>query len=217
MLRLSLDGTTGRRLDVLVIGAHPDDIEIGCGGTLLRLIGEGRVASVRWLVLSGTDERAVEAHAGAAAFLAGVDQRAVLVHGFRDGYFPFDGAAIKDAFEALKSEVSPDLVLTHRREDMHQDHRLVADLTWQTFRDHLVLEYEIPKYEGDLATPNLYVDLPESVCRRKLALLRDTFRSQATRPWFDDDTFWGLLRLRGTECHGQSRFAEAFTCRKVLV
>jgi len=217
VLTLSLDITGGRRLSILAIGAHPDDIEIGCGGTLLRLIAEGRVASVRWVVLSGSDARAAEARAGASAFLAGADRSEVEVHGFRDGHFPFEGAAIKDAFEMLKSSSSPDLVFTHRREDLHQDHRLVAELTWQTFRDHFVLEYEIPKYDGDLGTPNFFVTLPESDCRRKIELLRDTYPTQAARPWFDDDTFWALLRLRGTEGRSASRFAEAFTCRKVVL
>jgi LmbE family N-acetylglucosaminyl deacetylase len=217
VLRLSFAGVPERRLSLLVIGAHPDDIEIGCGGTILRLIADNRIASVRWVVLSGNEERAAEARAGAAAFLAGVDDREVTVCAFRDGHFPFIGSAIKETIEALKSASSPDLVLTHRREDVHQDHRLVADLVWQTYRDHLVMEYEIPKYEGDLGTPNLFVDLPESVCRRKIDLLRDIYRTQTTRHWFDDDTFWGLLRLRGAECRAESRFAEAFTCRKFVL
>jgi LmbE family N-acetylglucosaminyl deacetylase len=216
MLRLAFAAPAGA-LDILAIGAHADDIEIGCGGTLLRLIAGGQVASVRWVVLSGHGERADEARAGADRFLRGVAPQEVAVHAFRDGYFPYEGAPIKDVFEALKSGPVPDLVLTHRREDAHQDHRFVADLTWQTFRDHLVLEYEIPKYEGDLGTPNVYVDLPEAICRRKVELLHEAFPSQAARPWFDAETFWGILRLRGTECRAPSRFAEAFTCRKALI
>jgi LmbE family N-acetylglucosaminyl deacetylase len=217
VLRLTLPPPPARPLDVLAVGAHADDIEIGCGGTLLRLIAEGRVASVRWVVLSADGRRAAEARSGATAFLQGVAAREISVHGFRDGYFPFVGAGIKDVFESLKAAGDPDLVLTHRREDRHQDHRLVAELTWQTFRDHLVLEYEIPKYEGESETANLYVDLGEDVCRRKVDLLREAFPSQASRSWFDDDTFWGLLRLRGTECRSDSRYAEAFVCRKLVL
>jgi LmbE family N-acetylglucosaminyl deacetylase len=202
---------------VLVVGAHADDIEIGCGATILRLIADHPGLSVDWLVLSGHGERTGEAADSAAAFLAGASATRVMVEGFRDGFFPYDGGAVKERFEQLKTEVAPDLVLTHRLEDRHQDHRLVAELTWNTFRDHLVLEYEIPKYEGDLGHPNLYVPVTQEHAERKVELLRKCFPSQAGRAWFSDDTFWATLRLRGIECNAPGRYAEAFQARKLVL
>jgi LmbE family N-acetylglucosaminyl deacetylase len=218
MLGLSLaprsDGAPPR---LLAIGAHADDIEIGCGATILRLIAEHPGLSVDWLVLSGHGDRAGEAADSAAAFLAGAGATRVMVEGFRDGFFPYDGGAVKERFERLKAEVAPDLVLTHRLEDRHQDHRLVAELTWNTFRDHLILEYEIPKYEGDLGRPNLYVPVGQEHGERKVELLRKCFPSQAGRSWFSDDTFWATLRLRGIECNAPGRYAEAFQARKLVL
>jgi len=214
-LRLARD--PGRPLRVLAVGAHADDIEIGCGGTILRLVAEHPGLSVHWLVLSGTGERAQEAADSAAAFTEGAGELTVAVEGFRDGFLPYDGGAVKERFERLKAEVDPDLVLTHRLEDRHQDHRLVAELTWNTFRGHLIWEYEIPKYEGDLGHPNLFVPLEAERCQRKLELLRKCFPSQAARAWFSDDTFWALLRLRGVESGGPGRYAEAFTARKLVL
>jgi LmbE family N-acetylglucosaminyl deacetylase len=216
MLGLRLHSEPIRPLRVLAIGAHADDIEIGCGGTILRLVAEQPGARVDWLVLSGHGERAEEAAASATAFLGDAAAR-VMVEGFRDGYFPYLGGAVKDRFEQLKSEVVPDLVLTHRLEDRHQDHRLVAELTWNTFRDHLILEYEIPKYEGDLGHPNLYVPISAEHGERKVELLRKCFPSQASRSWFSDDTFWATLRLRGIECNAPDRLAEAFHSRKLVL
>ena len=217
MLGLSLARDPTRPLRVLAIGAHADDIEIGCGATILRLVAEHPGLSVDWLVLSGHGERAGEAADSAAAFLAGAGATRVMVEGFRDGFFPYDGGAVKERFERLKAEVAPDLVLTHRLEDRHQDHRLVAELTWNTFRDHLILEYEIPKYEGDLGQPNLFVPLEAERCQRKIELLRKCFPSQVGRPWFSDDTFWATLRLRGIECNAPGRYAEAFQARKLVL
>ena len=218
MLGLSLarrpDGAPPR---LLAIGAHADDIEIGCGATILRLVAEHPGLSVDWLVLSGHGDRAGEAADSAAAFLAGAGATRVMVEGFRDGFFPYDGGAVKERFERLKAEVAPDLVLTHRLEDRHQDHRLVAELTWNTFRDHLILEYEIPKYEGDLGRPNLYVPVGHEHGERKVELLRKCFPSQAGRSWFSDDTFWATLRLRGIECNAPGRYAEAFQARKLVL
>lgn len=204
-------------LRVLAIGAHADDIEIGCGGTILRLVSEGLVASVRWIVLSATGEREAEARRGAAAFLDGVPDIDVEVADFRDGFFPYLGVAVKEHFEAQRAAFDPDLVLTHRREDLHQDHRLVGELTWNTYRNHLILEYEIPKYDGDPAAPNFFVELPAETCERKIQLVQETFQTQATRPWFDPEAFRGLMRLRGMESRAASRFAEGFTCRKVVI
>jgi LmbE family N-acetylglucosaminyl deacetylase len=217
MLRLTLARDPETPLRVLAIGAHADDIEIGCGGTLLRLVAEHPKLSVDWVVLSGLGERAGEAADSAAAFLQGAAETRVTVERFRDGFFPYLGGAVKEFFEQLKSRVAPDLVLTHRLEDRHQDHRLVAELTWNTFRDHLVLEYEIPKYEGDLGQPNLFVPLAPDLCERKVELLRKCFPSQAGRAWFGDDTFMALLRLRGVESGAPSRYAEAFHARKLVL
>jgi LmbE family N-acetylglucosaminyl deacetylase len=217
MLGLTLARDPEAPLRVLAIGAHADDIEIGCGGTLLRLVAEHTNLSVDWVVLSGLGERAGEATDSAAAFLQGAAETRVTVEQFRDGFFPYLGGAVKEFFEQLKSTVTPDLVFTHRLEDRHQDHRLVAELTWNTFRDHLVLEYEIPKYEGDLGHPNLFVPLEAELCERKVELLRKCFPSQAGRAWFADDTFSALLRLRGVESNAPSRYAEAFHARKLVL
>ena len=215
MIPLELRRPGGRALEILAIGAHADDIEIGCGGTILYLAAGGFPLHVTWVVLSAAGVREQEAVGSAAAFLKDVGQTTVVLKGFRDGFFPWVGAEVKEVFEDLKGEVDPDLVLIPRREDAHQDHRLVAELTWNTFRDHLVLEYEIPKYDGDLGSPNLFVPLPIGVCERKVELLLDGFPSQRDRGWFTPDTFWALLRLRGVESNAPSGFAEAFHCRKM--
>lgn len=212
-MRRLFDGTqAGLRL--LAIGAHPDDIEIGCAGTILRLVGEGRLAQVAWVVLSGTGERRDEATA-AARSIVGSTPAEVVVHGFRDGFLPHEGIAVKEAFEALKA-FSPDVILTHRRDDLHQDHAFAGAVTWQTFRDHLILEYEVPKWDGDLVTPNLYIELTESVMADKVRILTSAFGSQAGRHWFSDETFRGLARLRGIECRAAGGYAEAFHARKIL-
>lgn len=216
MLPVSLGLGAGDPLRVLAVGAHADDIEIGCGGTILRMISEHRELAVDWVVLSGAGERATEAAESASAFLEGAAGKRVVVEAFRDGFLPYDGGAVKEAFERLKGQVDPDVIFTHRLEDRHQDHRLVAELTWNTFRDHLILEYEIPKYEGDLGHPNLFVPLAAEVCERKVELLRKGFPSQAGRYWFTDDTFWAQLRLRGLESRSPSRYAEAFHARKLV-
>lgn len=212
MLSLSLDHVQ----TVLCLGAHADDIEIGCGGALLDLLDRqpGKI-DVHWVVLSGDDVRREEARRAAEAFLAQAGARTVVTQTFRDSYFPFVGGEIKQFIAELRDQVSPDLIFTHRREDLHQDHRLVAELTWCAFRDHLILEYEIPKYEGDLGRPNLFVPLDEAVCRGKIELLLEAFPTQRSRPWFTADTFWALLRLRGLECNSPSRYAEGFTCAKM--
>jgi LmbE family N-acetylglucosaminyl deacetylase len=199
------------------VGAHADDIEIGCGGTILRLIEERPDLSVTWVVLAARGVRADEARDSAAAMLESIGRSSVRIHGFRDGFLPFEGAAVKEVFEELKGPAGPDLILTHRREDAHQDHRLVSELTWQTFRDHLILEYEIPKYDGDLGPMNLYTTLTADQGRRKVEHLMKYFASQHDRAWFAEDTFWSLLRLRGMEAGSPSRYAEAFVARKVAL
>jgi len=215
MLRAPLDLGALRR--VLAIGCHCDDVEIGCGGTLLWLARERPDLEVTLVVLSANGARADEARASAAAFLAGFERPPRLVfHTFRDGFLPYEGAPVKEAFEALK-EIEPDLVLTHTRDDLHQDHRLACELTWNTFRDHLILEYEIPKYDGDLGSPNVFVPLGEDLVRRKAELLVEHFPSQAGKHWFSEELFLGLLRIRGMEASSPTRYAEAFTCRKLLL
>ena len=214
MLSLELEGAGGP-LRVLAIGSHADDIEIGCGGTLLRLAA-GRELEVHWVVLSANEERGSEARMSAEAFLAGSARSEVSVEGFRDAFFRY-GGEVKEYFEALKARVSPDVILTHHGSDLHQDHRLVAELTWNTFRDHLILEYEIPKYDGDLGSPNVFVHLDEDTARRKAALLLDWFPSQRSKPWFTEDLFLALMRLRGMESGSPSGYAEGFYGRKVLL
>ncbi len=202
---------------VLAIGAHPDDIEIGCGGTILKLIEQGAVSELCWVVLSGSEERAQEARQSAEALLEGVPNSEVIVCDFADGFFPYAGQPIKDFFEELKSDVAPDVVFTHQRADLHQDHRLACDLTWNTFRDHLILEYEVPKYDGDMSAPNAFVPLSDELSRRKIEHLMSHFASQRSKRWFGEDLFASLMRLRGMECNSPSSYAEAFFCRKAVL
>jgi len=216
MLPLTLPARGRKPYRVLCLGAHSDDIEIGCGGTILRFLAE-RPTDVHWVVFSASPVRAREARKSASLFLRRARRATVVIRRFRDGFFPAQFAAIKAEFEKLKKRISPDLVFCPSRRDAHQDHRMVAELVWNTFRDHLILEYEIAKYDGDLGQPGLFVPLDEETCRRKIRLLRETFRSQADRQWFREDAFWSLLRLRGIEANSPTTFAEAFHCRKALL
>jgi LmbE family N-acetylglucosaminyl deacetylase len=202
---------------VLAIGCHADDIEIGCGGTLLTLAQSSPELEVHWVVLAAPGARGAEAKASAEAFLAGVAEARVEVHEFRDGFLPYVGGEVKNVFEDLKGRVDPQIVLTHTSYDLHQDHRLACELTWNTFRNHMILEYEIPKVDGDLGRPNVFVPLTAAIAEQKLALLEQHFPSQAGKHWFDRDTFHGLMRLRGMEAVAPERLAEAFTCRKLVV
>ena len=213
MLRLDLGGNAP--LCVLAIGSHADDIEIGCGGTILRLARD-RALDVHWVVLSASEERAQEAKASAASFLESASDSRVSVETFRDAFFRY-GGEVKEYFEDLKESVSPDLILTHHGSDLHQDHSLVAELTWNTFRDHLILEYEIPKYDGDLGSPNVFFELDEGTARRKVELLLAGFPSQRDRSWFTDDLFMALMRLRGMEAASTSGLAEGFYARKLVL
>jgi LmbE family N-acetylglucosaminyl deacetylase len=209
----------GRRqpLRLLLLGAHSDDIEIGCGGTIVSLI-RSRAVSVHWVVLSADDgHRDVEARRSAAAFLEGAVEQDVRSCRFRDGFFPFEGAAVKEYFETLKAELSPDVIFTHRLEDRHQDHRLVADLTWNTFRNHTILEYEVPKYGGDLGLPNVFVTLAPEVVRQKVSLLMTHFGSQRSKRWFTEEVFTSLMQLRGMEAGLAGGYAEGFYARKLLM
>lgn len=216
MHALALDAD--RRIGtILTIGAHADDVEIGCGGTILQLGQSHPDAEVVWVVLSSEGTRADEARRSADDFLQDFSNVRVIVKEFRDGFFPYLGGLVKEFFEELKSTVSPDLVFTHQRSDLHQDHRVVNELTWNTFRDHLILEYEIPKYDGDIGSPNVFVELSDAIVSRKTQALRTHFATQRGKGWFTDDLFEGLLRLRGMECNSPTGRAEAFYCRKLVV
>jgi LmbE family N-acetylglucosaminyl deacetylase len=208
----------GERVEsVLAIGAHADDIEIGCGGTLLSLAELYPEATVHWVVLGADGPRAEEARSSAADFTAGFSSAEIVVESFRDGYLPYSNGAVKDRFEQLKREVTPDLIFTHQRNDLHQDHRHAGELTWNTFRDHLIFEYEIPKYDGDLGAPNLFVPLSEAVATRKIELILGHFATQSDKRWFDEDLFHSLMRIRGMEMHAPAGRAEAFYARKVVL
>ncbi len=217
MHRLSLGGPGGTFRRVLALGAHADDIEIGCGGTLLRLLDEHDDLEVTWVVFCSTPERAGEAGRSAERFLVGAGRKRIVVHSFRDGFLPTEAARAKEQFEVLKGEVSPDLILTHYREDRHQDHRTVSELTWNTWRNHLILEFEIPKYDGDFGSPNLFVPLSPSTLERKIELVVQGFPSQVGKAWFTPDLFQAVARIRGMECAAPDRFAEAFYCRKAVL
>jgi LmbE family N-acetylglucosaminyl deacetylase len=216
MLRLNLT-TGGSPLRVLCLGSHSDDIEIGAGGTILNWIASGVALDVHWVVFSAAGPRADEAANSAAGFLRGAANSKVTLFEFRDGYFPYQGAELKDCFEALKRDSNPDVILTHRRDDAHQDHREVAKLTWNSFRDHVILEYEIPKWDGDLARPNLYQPLSQAILERKIELLHAHFATQRSKDWFDPDTFRALARLRGMEARAPERVAEAFVLSKAVL
>ena len=211
-------GLTGKAVParVLCLGAHADDIEIGCGATILELLAHHSIEIV-WVVFSGDARREQEARKSAKLFLAGAARSQVIVHQLRDGFFPYGGGEAKELFEELKSHISPDLVFTHYRDDRHQDHRVISDLTWNTFRDHLILEYEIAKYDADLGSPNLFVPIGQTAAKKKLRFLRAAFASQHDRHWFTNDAFLALMRLRGLECRAPGGYAEAFHSRKAIV
>jgi LmbE family N-acetylglucosaminyl deacetylase len=215
MYSLRLPWDSSSRVNVLCLGAHSDDIEIGCGGTILRLAQQYPHCIFHWVVFSANGVRAQEAQRAAALF-AGASLKGPLLKDFRDGFMPFLGGEVKAVFEELK-KVSPDLIFTHYRDDAHQDHRLLAELTWNTFRDHLILEYEIPKYDGDLGRPGVFVPLDSELCEKKVQYLTDTFASQRSKRWFQSDTFFSILRLRGIECNAPSGYAEGFYARKLVL
>lgn len=213
MLNFSLD--TGRAPRVLFIGAHCDDIEIGCGGTVMQLMRRRPDAEVLWVVLSSNEERAREARRSAVKMLAGVRRKRVEIRDFRESYFPAQMAEIKDYFGAVRRMLDPDIVFAHYRDDLHQDHRVVGELVWNTFRNHPILEYEIPKYDGGMGAPMVFQELALRTVERKIRLLMQAFPSQASKAWFTPDTFRGIMRIRGIECNAPEGFAEAFYARKV--
>jgi LmbE family N-acetylglucosaminyl deacetylase len=216
MMNLTFARQSDSSFRVLCLGAHGDDIEIGCGGTILRLLEEIPAAEIYWVVLGAAGRRKAEALESAKIFLAEAKTRKVVIKGFRDGYFPQVWAEIKDFFEELKKNCRPDLILTHYRKDLHQDHRMISELTWNTFRDHQILEYEIVKYDGDFGVPNFFVPLAESIARRKIQTIMDCFKSQKDKSWFTEDVFSSILRLRGVESNAPDKYAEAYYCRKIV-
>jgi LmbE family N-acetylglucosaminyl deacetylase len=208
---------TDRPPIILFLGAHCDDIEIGCGGTILRLRESMPEAEIRWLILSSNEVRRAEAMASANRFLGQSSRDSLRIESFRDGYLPYVAAQVKDVFEEIKHEISPDLIFTHYRQDLHQDHRLVNELTWNTWRDHMILEYEIPKYDGDLGQPNLFVAISAEHVERKVKTVLEVFGTQTSKDWFDADTLRAMLRLRGVESNAPERYAEAFYARKLVL
>lgn len=218
MLTLDLLQDKTSRLKVLCLGCHSDDIEIGCGGTILQWLSSYKNLEIVWVVFSsGGSGREKEARASAALFLESAGKSEIIIKDFRDGFFPFDGANVKTVFEDELKQTSPDVVLTHNGKDAHQDHRQISELTWNTFRDHLILEYEIPKYDGDMGRPNVFVPLNFEVSKKKVNHLMEAFQSQRSKRWFQEDTFLSLMRLRGMECNAASGHAEAFYCRKLVL
>ena len=213
-LRLFVDNPKPK---ILCLGAHSDDIEIGCGGTILKLVQEYRGAEFHWIVFSAEGQRAKEAFKSAELFLDDISSKVIAVETFRDSYFPFIGASLKDYFVALKKDFSPDLILTHYSNDAHQDHRLIAELTWNAFRDNLIMEYEIAKYDADLGVPNFYVHLDESYVQGKTSTICKVFESQIDKQWFGEESFRSIMRIRGLESNSPSKYAEAFYCRKIVV
>jgi LmbE family N-acetylglucosaminyl deacetylase len=216
MLHLSLKEDANRGLTILCLGAHCDDIEIGCGGTLLHLRAAFPRVRFHWVVFSAFGPRGEEASKAVELFTAGCEKQVVLKD-YRDGFLPYSGNKVKDSFEELKDQVNPDIIFTHWDGDAHQDHRLISELTWNTFRNHLILEYEIPKYDGDMGRPNLFVPLEAPLYENKVDYLFKAFDSQRSKRWFDRDTFLGLMRIRGMESNSSSGYAEAFHTRKVVV
>lgn len=201
---------------ILCLGAHSDDIEIGCGGTVLRLLHEYPGLTFHWVIFSAIPVRKQEALNSADLFLQNAKEKQVVVKDFRDAFFPYQGTAIKEVMEELKHEISPDLIFTHHRMDLHQDHRLLSELTWNTFRNHMILEYEILKYDGDLGAPGLFVHLEKEICRQKINYIVESFPDQRGKHWFSLENFESLLRIRGVESNAPSGFAEGFYCRKMV-
>jgi LmbE family N-acetylglucosaminyl deacetylase len=217
MLRLGFEKNGKGRHRVLCLGAHSDDIEIGCGGTILELLRSHRNLEFHWVVFSGGEKRVAEARRSAELFLKGAAVKEISILDFRNSFFPFQGTEIKEYFEELKALPCPDLIFTHARDDLHQDHRVINQLAWNTWRNHLILEYEIPKYDGDLGAPNFFVPFDRKTCDRKIKHLMTCFKTQRDKHWFTKDAFQGLMRIRGLESNSPGKFAEAFYSRKVVL
>lgn len=214
----SVLGDAKKPLNILCLGAHCDDIEIGCGGSLLHILGERSNVNVNWVVFASNPVRRQEAEAGATMFSEGARSLDLKIHDFRDGFLPTEPVRLKEAFEKLKHEIpQPDVIFTHYRHDLHQDHRAVSDLTWNTFRDHLILEYEIPKWDGDMGQPNVFLPISRATGEKKIRLLHEAYASQVEKAWFSQDLFWSLMRIRGMEANASESIAEAFYSRKLVL
>ena len=216
MIQINFEKQTKDGLNILCLGAHSDDIEIGCGGTILKLLSQKKVSHIHWIVFSASGQRKREARVCADRFLESMKSKKVVVKQFKDGFFPYIGSQIKEAFEELKCEIDPDIIFTHYRNDLHQDHRVISELALNTYRNQLILEYEILKYDGDIGNPNLYSCLDAALCKQKINVVMDSFKSQLGHQWFDEETFRSLMRLRGIEANSPGRYAEAFYCRKAI-
>jgi len=217
MLSLNLNKINDQGIKILCLGAHCDDIEIGCGGTLLKILEKHNRAEVHWVVFSSDIQREVEARKSAGMFMRNAGSATVSIEKFRNGYFPCHGEDIKDYFEIMKEKISPDIIFTHYRLDLHQDHKKISELTWNTFRNHLIFEYEIPKYDGDFGIPNCFVPLELSICHQKIKYINDFFKTQSDKHWFKDDLLFSVLRIRGMECVSPTNYAEAFYCKKMVL
>ncbi|HYW35661.1 MAG TPA: PIG-L deacetylase family protein [Balneolaceae bacterium] len=204
-------------LKILLLGAHCDDIEIGCGGTLLKMIEDYDINQIKWVVFTSNVDRKKEAVSSANEFLETIPNADITVFDYQDGYMPSAWPRIKDEFESIKKDFTPDIIFTHYRDDLHQDHRVVNELTWNTFRNHLIFEFEIPKYDGDLGTPNLFFTLQEEQVKQKNKIIFDNFKSQLNKQWFDEELLNAIMRMRGVECASETKYAEAFHTRKVII
>jgi LmbE family N-acetylglucosaminyl deacetylase len=215
MVSIKINKRSG--IKILCLGAHCDDIEIGCGGTLMSLMKKYKGTEIHWVVFSSDSERGKEARMCANKFLKNAGRKNIEIKNFQNSYFPYIGREIKNCFEELKRNYSPDIIFTHYRKDLHQDHRTISELTWNTYRDHLVLEYEIPKFDGDFGAPNFYVPLETSTCQRKINRILTSFKTQTDKHWMDEELLRSVLRIRGMECVSPTKYAEAFYCRKALL
>ena len=216
MLELLLNKSRDSSLKILCLGAHSDDIEIGCGGTIMKLLQTFSNVDLLWVVFSADERRKEEALKSASLLLVKAFNKEIRIHNFRDSFFPYQGSDIKESFEDMKA-FNPDLIFTHQNSDLHQDHNQISKLTYNTFRNHLILEYEIPKYDGDLGSPNIFSPIDQKICNQKIELLFDCFKSQKNHQWFSDSTFQAILRLRGIEANSPTGYAEAFYCRKIVI
>ncbi len=215
-MKLQLSTTKESTLKILCLGAHSDDIEIGCGGTIIKILSDYKKAEVYWVVFSASGIRAREAEKSARRFLSCASKKKIIIKKFKDGFFPYHGGEIKSFFEGLKNAVNPDIIFSHYRDDLHQDHRLISELTWNTYREHFILEYEVVKYDGDIGNPNYYIHLNATVCNQKIEFIEESFKSQGGKNWFSPDAFYAIMRLRGIESRAAGKYAEAFYCRKAV-
>jgi LmbE family N-acetylglucosaminyl deacetylase len=217
MLKFQFTKEKDRPFRILCLGAHSDDLEIGCGGSILRILEENPSIEIHWIVFSSNQERENEARSSVSLFLANAGHKNIVIKDYRDAFFPYIGGEIKNYFEEIKQNIHPDLIFSHYRRDLHQDHRLISELTWNTFRNHLILEYEILKYDGDLGRPNFFIHLNDNICKRKLDILLKCFKTQGKRNWFTEDAFRSIMRIRGIESNAPDKYAEAFYCRKMII